>query len=59
MPFQGEASQQPTKIVAAYNSGTVHSITKQKVLQLAQETVIRTLEVSDGESIIYVTSRLR
>jgi hypothetical protein len=58
MPFHGEASRQPVKIVAMRDSGPMHLITMQSVLPLAQETLTRTVEAADGENIIYVTSRL-
>jgi hypothetical protein len=58
MPFHGEASRQSVKIVATHDSGPVHLVTMQSVLPLAQETLTRTVEAVDGESIIYVTSRL-
>ena len=58
MPFHGEASRQPVKIVARRDSGPGRLITMQIVLPLAQETLTRTVESADGENIIYVTSRL-
>ena len=58
MPFHGEASRQPVKIVATGDSGPVHLVTMQSILPLAKETLTRTVEAVDGESIIYVTSRL-
>jgi hypothetical protein len=58
MPFHGEASRQPVKIVAMRDSGPMRLITMQSVLPLAQETLTRTVEAADGENIIYVTSRL-
>jgi hypothetical protein len=58
MPFHGEASRQPVKIIAKRDSGPVHLITMLSVLPLAQETLTRTVEAADGENVIYVTSRL-
>ena len=58
MPFHGEASRQPVKIIAMRDSGPMRLITMQSVLPLAQETLTRTVEAADGENIIYVTSRL-
>jgi hypothetical protein len=58
MPFHGEASHQPVRIVATHDSGPVHLVTMQSILPLAQETLTRTVESADGESVIYVTSRL-
>ncbi len=36
----------------------MRSVTLQIVLQLAQETLTRTIEVADGENVVYVTSEL-
>jgi hypothetical protein len=58
MPFHGEASHQTVKIVARQDSGPLHLVTMQSMLPLAQETLTRTVEAVDGESVIYVTSRL-
>src|SRR5271163_335926 len=58
MPFHGEASRQPVKIVARSDSGPRRLITMRSELPLAQETLTRTVEAADGENIIYVTSRL-
>jgi hypothetical protein len=58
MPFHGEASWQPVKIVSTHDSGPVHLLTMQSVLPLAQETLTRTVEAVDGEYIVHVTSRL-
>jgi hypothetical protein len=58
MPFHGEASRQGVKIVATHDSGPVHLIMMRSVLPLAQETLTRTVEAADGESIISVTSQL-
>jgi hypothetical protein len=58
MPFHGEASRQPVKIIARHEPGPVHLVTVQSVLPLAQETLTRTIEAADGESIVYVTSRV-
>jgi hypothetical protein len=58
MPFHGEASRQPVKIVSTHDSGPVHLLTIESVLPLAQETLTRTVKAADGESIVYVTSRL-
>jgi len=58
MPFHGEASRQPVRIIATHDSGPVHLVTMQSTLPLAQETLTRTVEAADGETVIYVTSRL-
>ena len=39
MPFHGEASRQPVKIIARNDSGPLRSITLQSTLPLAQETL--------------------
>ena len=58
MPFHGEANRQTIKVVASHDAGPVHLITMQSALPLAQETLTRTVQVADGESVIYVTSQL-
>jgi hypothetical protein len=58
MPFHGEATHQPFKIIAASSSGGSHVVTMQATLPLAQETLTRTLEAVDGENVIYVVSEL-
>ena len=58
MPFHGEASKQRVKIVARQDSGSTHILTVESVLPLAQETLTRTIEATNGENVIYVTSRL-
>ena len=55
MPFHGEANHQSFKITDSNNS---HLVTMQATLPLAQETLTRTVEVVDGENLIYVTSNL-
>src|SRR5277367_51001 len=54
MPFHGEANRQPVRIIATHDSGPVHLVTMQSALPLAQETLTRTVEAADGESVIYV-----
>jgi hypothetical protein len=58
MPFHGEAGRQIFKIVAAHESGPVHSVVMQTTLPLAQEVFTRTIELPDGENAIRVTSDL-
>jgi hypothetical protein len=58
MPFHGEASRQPIKIIATRDAGPRHMITMQSALPLAQETLTRTVDAADGENVICVTSRL-
>jgi len=58
MPFHGEASRASAKVVARRESGPVRSVTLQLSLPLAQETLTRTVEMADGENVVYVTSEL-
>ena len=58
IPFHGEAGKQPVKLVSHRDSGPVRSLTTQISLPLAQETLLRTFELADGENIIYVTNEL-
>ena len=59
MPFHGEASKQPVKMsITRPTPGPVRSLTMQTALPLAQETLLRTLELVDGENVVYVTSSL-
>jgi hypothetical protein len=58
MPFHGEASKQVVKAIASQNSGPVRSLIFQIELPLAQETLTRTLEMAEGENVVYVTSDL-
>jgi hypothetical protein len=59
MPFHGEASKTVVKVIASQNSGRVRSIVLESNLPLAQETLTRTIEMVEGENIVYVTSELR
>ena len=58
MSNHGEAGQIPAKAIAKQESGPVRSVTLQLWLPLAQETLTRTVEMADGENIVYVTSEL-
>lgn len=58
MPFHGEASKQVVKVIASQNSGSVRSLILQTTLPLAQETLTRTIEMVEGENVVYVTSEL-
>jgi hypothetical protein len=58
MPYHGEASRTAAKVIARRESGPVHSITLQLWLPLAQETLTRTVEMADGENVVYVSSEL-
>ena len=59
MPFHGEASKQVAKAIASQNSGPLHSTTFEIALPLAQETLTRTIEMVEGENVVYVTSDLQ
>ncbi len=58
MPFHGEASKQVVKVDSSRDSGPVRSVILQTVLPLVQETLTRTIEIVDGESVVYVSSTL-
>jgi hypothetical protein len=58
MPFHGEASRLPMKVTASSDSGPLRSLTLQGSLPLAQETLTRTVELAEGENVVYVTSEL-
>ena len=59
MPFHGEAGRQTFKIVATHESGPVHSVVIEATLPLAQEVLTRTIELSESENVVRVTSRLQ
>jgi hypothetical protein len=58
VPFHGEASKTAVAVVASKLSGDVRSVTLESRLPLAQEIFTRTIEVVEGESLVYVSSRL-
>jgi hypothetical protein len=58
MPFHGEASKQVMKVIASQDTGPLRSITLQALLPLAQQTLTRTIEIVEGENVVYVTSDL-
>jgi hypothetical protein len=58
MPFHGEASHQVFRVLVSRDSGSSHVLTLQGALPLAQETLTRTTEIVDGESVAYITSVL-
>ena len=58
MSNHGEANQISASVIARQESGPVHSVTLQLWLPLAQETLTRTVEMADGENVVYVTSEL-
>ena len=58
MPFHGEADHQEFQIISSNKSGTVSAIAFEANLPLAQETLTRTVQMVDGENVVYVTSEL-
>jgi hypothetical protein len=58
MPFHGEASKQAIKVISTQNAGPAHSVVLETVLPLVQETLTRTIEMQEGENVVYVTSDL-
>jgi hypothetical protein len=58
MPFHGEANHQLFRILSATTSGASHSVTMQATLPLAQETLTRTAQITEGENLVYFTSVL-
>jgi hypothetical protein len=58
MPFHGEANRTTFDIVSVSPATPTHIVTLRGTLPLAQETVTRTVELVDGESVIYVTTQL-
>ena len=58
MPFHGESGKQIFKLIATHEAGPVHSVAMQATLPLAQEVLTRTIELSDGENVVRVTSDL-
>ena len=58
MPFHGEASRTPFEILAISPATPARSVTLRGTLPLAQETIIRTVEMVNGENIVYVTTQL-
>lgn len=58
MPFHGEASKQVAKVIASQDSGPLRSVILQIALPLAQETLTRTVEMREGENVVYITTDL-
>ena len=54
----GEANHVSAQVVAKKDSGPVRSLTLRLWLPLVQETLTRTVELADGENVVYVTSEL-
>ena len=58
IPFHGEANRREMKVVASNTSGRTRVLTLQSTLPIAQETLTRTMQLTEGENIVYVTSQL-
>ncbi len=58
MPGHGEANRTPARVLSSQQSGPVRSVTLQLSFPLAEETLTRTVEMVDGENVVYVTSEL-
>ena len=58
IPMHGEANRIAAKVLATQETGPVHSVTLQLTLALVQETLTRTVEMAEGENVVYVTSEL-
>jgi hypothetical protein len=58
MPFHGEASRQVVKVIESRNSGPVRSVILETALPLARERLTRTVEMVEGENVVYVSSDL-
>jgi hypothetical protein len=57
-PGHGEANHQPFEVLASSKTGGVSSLKMAAKLPLAQETVIRTMQVADGENVVYVDTEV-
>ncbi|MCX6632956.1 MAG: hypothetical protein NTW28_35615 [Candidatus Solibacter sp.] len=58
MPGHGEANRTTARVLSSQEAGPVRSVTMQLTLPLAQETLTRTVEMVEGENVVYVTSEL-
>lgn len=58
MPFHGEANRRIFDVIATSGPAPLRLVTMRTSLPLAQETLTRTIEVVNGENIVYVTSDL-
>jgi hypothetical protein len=58
IPFHGEANHEPEEIVSQHQGGPVHSVSFRSTLPLVQEKLTRTVDISDGENVVYVASQL-
>jgi hypothetical protein len=58
LPMHGEAYLQPWEVVESAKRGATTSVKFRVQLPLVQETLVRTLQMVDGESVVYVDSEL-
>jgi len=58
MPFHGEAGRTPFELLAISPATPAHVVTLRGTLPIAQEAVTRTIEMVDGENIVYVTTQV-
>ena len=58
MPFHGEANRSVFEVVATGASTPAHLVTLRAKFPIAQETLTRTMELVDGENVVYVSSEL-
>lgn len=58
MPGHGEAHQQPWQVRSSAKTNGIASVTFTALLPLMQENFQRTIQLVDGESVIYVESEL-
>ena len=57
-PFHGEANHQPFEVLASSKAGGVSSLKMAAKLPLAQEAVTRTMQMADGENVVYVETEV-
>jgi hypothetical protein len=58
MPMHGEAYLQPWEVVSSTKQGARTTVKFRVQLPLVQETLVRTLQLVDGENVVYVDSEL-
>ncbi|HEY2015681.1 MAG TPA: hypothetical protein VGH38_19390 [Bryobacteraceae bacterium] len=57
-PFHGEANRQVFEVAPANKAGAISSLKMTAKLPLAQEAVTRTMQVADGENVVYVETEV-
>ncbi|HSW51372.1 MAG TPA: hypothetical protein VLH09_14400 [Bryobacteraceae bacterium] len=58
MPMHGEAHQRPWEVVSSAKEGATTTVRFRVELPLVHETLFRTLQLVDGEQVVYVDSEL-